>query len=326
MRNVQRLQRLQRLRRLGRRPPGAAHDARATGDGVGWMRRACLHRNAGCREPLAIAAASRAGLAWAALALLVSGTAHANSGVGFFMLGLPLIVAALLPAIVIEALVYQPMLGLQFRPAIKLSTWANLASTAWGVGLGIGADVVLLSLTGSSGAAPTRGVMLAMLLPFLILSWRIERRSVAKRLPEVSRRSVEMATGVANLVTYACIAFALAFLGSGTPFASARTVVTTAILSATPLRAEVNAHWQATRSFPAPRAAAAPFANAPARVGLAARGRIVVLVDAPELARIHGKTIELVPETISEAGQDRGLRWSCRAPDIEKRFLPLRCR
>lgn len=251
---------------------------------------------------------------------------HAGSEVGFFMLGLPLVVAALLPAIWIEALVFQPMLGLEFRPAIKLSTWANLASTAWGVGLGVGADVVLLSLTGSSGPAPTRGAMLATLVPFLILSWRIERRSVAKRLPDALPRRVELATGVANLVTYACMALAVAFLGPETQMASVRTTVRTAILSATPLRAEVNAHWEATRSFPAARDPVVPFANAPARIALGARGRIVIVVDAPQLPRIHGKRIEFVPKVVEDDGRHAELQWRCRADGIESRDLPLNCR
>ena len=274
--------------------------------------------------------ALRAGLAWAALALLAPAIAYANTGVGFFMLGLPLVVAALLPAIWIEALVYQPMLGLEFRPAIKLSTWANLASTLWGVGLAIGADVVLVSVTGSSGPAPTRAAMFTTLLPFLILSWRIERRSVGKRLPDAPPRRVELATGVANLVTYACMALAVAVLGAGTQRASARTTVRTAILSATPLRIEVNNHWRETRTFPRPRAAVVPFANAPARVELAARGRIVIVVDAPEIARVHGKRIELVPTVVGDGGggaeKAADLQWTCRAVAIEKRNLPLNCR
>ena len=108
--------------------------------------------------------------------------------------------------------------------------------------------------------------------------------------------------------------------------ASARTTVRTAILSATPLRIEVNNHWRETRTFPRPRAAVVPLANAPARVELAARGRIVIVVDAPEIARIHGKRIEFVPKVVEDDGRHAELQWSCRADGIESRDLPLNCR
>lgn len=264
-------------------------------------------------------------LFWALPALLLPAPALANAGVGYFMLGVPLVVAALLPAIVIEALIYQPMLRQDFRPALKLSTWANLASTFWGVVLGIGADLLLTAATDSSGLLPTRGAMLAALVPLLLLSWRIERRSVAKRLPEAPRARVEAATAVANLVTYALMALAVAFL-AGSSGMSARSVVAIAILSAGPLRGEVTAHWRETRTFPVPRAPAAGYAGAPARVGIGEDGRVLIVINAPEHERIHGKTIEYRPRIVEADAAEPQLHWTCRAADIAPRDLPVSCR
>lgn len=258
-------------------------------------------------------------------ALVLPAPALANAGVGYFMLGVPLVVAALLPAIVVEALIYQPMLRQDFRPALRLSTWANFASTFWGVVLGIGADLLLAAATGSSGLLPTRGAMLAALLPFLLLSWRIERRSVAKRLPDAPRARVEAATGVANLVSYALMALAVAFL-SGSSGLSARSVVAMAILSAAPLRGEVSTHWHETRSFPAPRAPAAGYADAPARVGIGGGGRVLIVIDSPEHERIHGRTIEYRPRIVETDGAKPQLHWTCRAAGIAPRDLPVDCR
>jgi hypothetical protein len=159
----------------------------------------------------------------------------ADMGVPMLVVQWPLMFAALLPVIALEAWILRRRLGLPFGRAVKGSAMANLASTvagvpiAWAVMLGVelvftfglvqfaqrydwAMSSPLWSVTALFGSAWTNppvtsyaGIALAaalLLIPTFFLSVRIERR-VCRRVFESSEGdTVNRAVRVANLWSY----------------------------------------------------------------------------------------------------------------------------
>lgn len=257
--------------------------------------------------------------------LLSPGVAHANVGVGYLTLALPFVVLALIPAVIVEALIVQPILRIPFRRALSLSWWANLRSTLWGLGIAIGVDVALLTLTESAGPEPTRVAVFVMLVPFFVLSWWIEHRAVARLAPELPRKRIGVATGAANIVSYAgMFAMLWALYPVSGPFSS-RIVASEALLAGGSARTAVTEYWQNHKRFPQDlkEADIALTPDSRFRVTLEPEGRVVVeiMVDDPAL---RGRRVTWLPVL---GGEPPGiLVWKCSAPEIEPRHLPSQCR
>ena len=262
--------------------------------------------------------------ALAAAAALCPSLAHANAGIGFFLLDLPFVLAALLPAILVEALVYVPALHVPLGRALSHSWRANLASTLLGVVLGIAADFGLVAMTGSAGPEPTRGPALAMLVPFFLLSWWVEHRMIARRAAELPRSRVAAATAAANALTYAGMAVAVWLVLPAEGSLRPQMIISEAMLAASGARSAVTERWLKDKSFPKDmrEMGVAQQPGGRYRVSLGEGGRIEVeiLVDNP---RVGGKHLVL---TQRPAPQSPGLEWKCSSPDIEQRLLPAPCR
>ncbi len=260
-----------------------------------------------------------------AVGVLVPALAHANAGIGYFTLAVPLVLVALAPAVFIEAGVIQLVLKTAYRRALSLSWWANLRSTLWGVGLGIAGDVVLVVLTGSPGPEPTRSLALLMLVPFFLLSWRIEMRAVSRLAPEASPGKVLLATGAANAITYAAMAAGAVAMYPADGSYQSRARVSEALLAGTVARTSVTEFWQTNERFPKDAAEAGLPGAGDSRyqVALLPEGRIEVRINLDNAA-LRGKRLVLAPKAVD--GKPDALEWTCRSPDIEPRYLPSNCR
>jgi hypothetical protein len=131
--------------------------------------------------------------------------AQANAGIGYFLIAVPMILLALLPAILLEACVLAPLLPVPPRRALALSSVANLSSSLWGIALAIAVDGVLIGVSGSAGPEPTRTTAIAALVPLFFLTWLIEYRAIARRMTELTRARIARATGAANVLSYAAM-------------------------------------------------------------------------------------------------------------------------
>ena len=263
-------------------------------------------------------------IAAAALAL-VPALAHANAGIGYFMIALPVVVIALVPAVPLEAAVLKPILQVPWRRAFPLSLGANIRSTLWGFALAIAVDVVLIGAGGSAGPEPTAGAAIVMLVPFFFLSWWIEHRAVARKAAEIGARRVAAATGAANALSYAgmIVFVALAYPKEGAM--NPRAQISEGLLAASAFRTEVTERWSADKKFPVPGAPGfAPVVKPRYRVSLESGGRIVVRFTTPGSPPLDGKRIVLTP-VLDSSGAEIA-RWQCGSPDIERRFLPGSCR
>lgn len=263
----------------------------------------------------------------AILVAFAPGAALANVGVGYFMVALPVVALALIPAILLEAPVLRFLLEVTLRRALLLSLIANLLSALFGFVLGFAFDFTLGIATGVSGLPPTRAAASIMLGPWFLLSWWIEHSLIAKRMAAVPRPVVRRATGIANLLTYALMLVAAQASPLFPVYDSSvsRARVTEAILAAGELRGRVTEFWQTQKRFPTdPR----ELGYSPSAAGrfvptLEKYGRIVVRIEGTGNPAIDGKRIELVPRQDDASG---GLRWVCAAPDIEPRNVPGSCR
>lgn len=268
---------------------------------------------------------SKRSRAAAAAFALVPALAFANAGIGYFMLALPIVVAALIPAIPLEALVLKAMLRLPLRRALSLSLWANLRSTLIGVVLGIAIDLLLVAGTGSAGPEPTKGAATAMLAPLFLLSWWIEHRAILRRAADLPRGGVALASGAANLLSYAAM---LAFVWM-TGFLPKRGTMSTrarlseALLAATGAKTSVTEFWERNKRLPVDEreAGLAPLKSKDFRVTVESGGSISVQILMPREPDVNGKRIVLTP-----VPEGAGLRWACRAPEIPPRLLPVSCR
>jgi hypothetical protein len=88
----------------------------------------------------------------ASIPALAPGSALANSGVGYFLPAAPLAVVALVPAVLLEAVVLAFILRLSGRRALWISLRANLRSTIVGVVLAIVVDLALVTVRAPSSS------------------------------------------------------------------------------------------------------------------------------------------------------------------------------
>jgi len=257
------------------------------------------------------------------LLLFMPAFAQANAGIGYFLMVLPIALAAFVPVVPVEALVIAGMLRLPFRPAFMLSLRANLRSTLWGLVLGVGIDLVLIGLGGSVGPEATRAVAIVILVPLFLLSWRIEHLSIVRNAPGVAATRIARATGVANLLSYAAMIAAAWMLFPATGTMSARPTVAQAIASASELKVAVSEYHAQHGRFPADLAELdfKPTSKV-AGISLEKDGRVSVRIVLPAMEAVHGKVVILTPAAIATGQID----WHCGSTEIEPRFLPLSCR
>jgi hypothetical protein len=261
----------------------------------------------------------------AGLLALAPATALANAGIGYFMLAMPLVGVALVPAILLEAPVLRRVLRLSWRRALWLSFVANSLSTLYGLILGIAFDFLMAMGTGSAGPPPTRVGAVIMLVPWFFLSWWIELKLIARRMPDAPRATVRRATGVANLATYALMlaaALVTPLYPTHDPML-ARARVHEAILAATPLRESVGEFWAVQKRFPKDLRELnfTPPAQARFNIALGNAGQVAVQIQRAGNPAIDGKWIQITPQPDGPS-----LKWTCSSPDLDRRILPANCR
>jgi hypothetical protein len=112
---------------------------------------------------------NRAALILFSVSALMPTVALANAGIGYFMIALPIVVVALIPAVPLEGLILRPILRVPMRRAMVIALRANIRSTLWGIALGVGADLLLISSSGSAGPEPTKGFLTKAAHAFSVL-------------------------------------------------------------------------------------------------------------------------------------------------------------
>ena len=261
-------------------------------------------------------------LAAAVLLLAAPAVAQANTGVGYLMVTLPVIVLALLPVIPVEAAILWRLLKLPVRRALYLSFVANLYSTFAGAIISFPFDIGFGTMTGSSGVEFTRVAVSIMLVPMFFITWWVEQRVIVSRLAEWPAPRVRRSAFAANLVSYiAMIAWALLFLPQYSATQS-RAYTSEAILGAGSLKAAVQAFWENHKRFPADLKELGEVAASDGRhsAGLAANGRISVRINRP-VPDLQGRQVLVWPVVEGDK-----LIWKCGSPDIEPKYLPSACR
>ncbi len=258
--------------------------------------------------------------------LLAPSAALANSGIGYFMVLLPVMIVALLPVIPLEAVVLARLLKLPFKRALYLAFIANLWSTLAGIVLGIVIDVTLMGLTGSSGAEFTRGAALVMLVPMFFITWGLEYRLLKKHVVALPATRVRRSVFAANLLSYAAMmACVLIFLPERSP-TMLRAYLSEALLVTSALRTPVEEFWRLHKRFPADlkelgNPGITPPIDPKHSISLESNGRITSHIHRPEITELHGKRVQSWPVV-----QDDTLIWKCGSPDLDPRLLPLACR
>jgi hypothetical protein len=258
-----------------------------------------------------------------ALLLCMPALAQANAGIGYFLMVLPIALAAFIPVVPAEALVISGVLRLPYRQALMLSLRANLRSTLWGLGLAIVIDLVLVGLGGSAGPEPTRIAATVMLVPLFLLSWRVEHRSIVSNVPGVPARKAALATALANILSYAAMIAAAWMLFPATGAMSVRPHVAQAIAAASEVRLAVGVFHAQHGRFPVNLAELeVQPASKVAQISLEKEGRVSVRIVLPAVEAVHGKRLVFTPAPNATGGLD----WRCASQEIEARLLPLSCR
>ena len=192
-------------------------------------------------------------LVGALAALACANDAQANSGVGFFFVSVPVVVIALVPAILVEAPILARMLSVSVPRGLWLSLVANLVSTVLGAFIAIAADLLLLGGADSSGMPFSRGAVLVSLVPMFFLTWWLESMSVRRMQPASPRALARRATFAANATSYVLLGAATALIPSDTldfPSGDTRARLSEAILAMSPVRDEVTEYFGAHKRFP----------------------------------------------------------------------------
>jgi len=165
---------------------------------------------------------------------LIPATAWANIGVPMIFVTMPAMLIGLIPIIAIEAYLIKNQLNLLPKKAIISSGVANALSTLIGVPLTWGALVLVQMVTGGGGAhglqtffqkflavtwqapwlipyesdlawmIPT--AMLVLLIPFFLVSWRVEYFIIKKMNKQIDAGAVKATCLKANAITYALFA------------------------------------------------------------------------------------------------------------------------
>ena len=236
---------------------------------------------------------------------------------------MPVAVVALVPAVLLEAVVLAVMLRLSGRRALWISLRANLRSTIVGVVLAIAVDLALVTLTESAGLEPTRTSVSLTLLPLFFLTWWIEHYAVARLAPEADRRRVLKATGIANLLSYcAMFAFVWALLPAQTSFAI-RNRINDASSATVGTRVAITEFWAANGRLPVSLQELPDWMPAQTQhaITLEPMSQLSVRLSAPDIPELHGKHLIYTPVIV-----DASMEWQCSSPDIMDRYLPVYCR
>jgi len=254
--------------------------------------------------------------------------AWANSGIGFLMVTVPAVIISLLPVIFIEAPVLARMLGVPLRRGLALSAGANFHSTWLGALIALGVDIPLVGLGGGSGFPPNRAVLVFTLLPMFFITWWIELRAIAGKLPEVPRPRVRRAVLVANLVSYAALVAMIVL----TPLfifydqMSYRDRLYSTVYSALPWQRKVEEYFTKHKRLPERSADIGVDSIEPRRevraMSVQAGGVIVLELRFPGDDSIDGKRLVFTPVVSGEAISG----WRCRAPDLPRNYTPGTCR
>ena len=160
---------------------------------------------------------------------------HANIGVPMIFVTLPTMVIALLPIIILEALLALPTLKLPYRKLLKCFSIANLVSTFVGIPVAWFLLVVLQMVTGGGGAhglsSPVARLLavtwqapwlipyesdlvwmipaatLVLLVPFFFASWWVEYLVAKRVLPDADKIVLRRSLRNVNFLSYSGLAF-----------------------------------------------------------------------------------------------------------------------
>lgn len=245
--------------------------------------------------------------------------AHANTGVGFLILTIPVMVVGLVPVILIEAPVLSRVLKVKFLRGLWLSFLANLASTILGAIIGVAIDIPFILALGT-GFPPVFWVALAALVPMFFITWWIERRVVGRMQPPDTTLLVKRATLVANAISYAALAVAVVLFYPDDPLdtRSRLTEVIAAMTATKTYSSEEFEKYGYFRTDPPP-AGVSKYVRSLDRER---SGRIVAVISMPSRAEIDGKRIVMEPRL--EGGKI--VEWKCYTPDLDFKYLPAACR
>jgi hypothetical protein len=248
---------------------------------------------------------------------LLPAMAYANAGIGLLSPSLIITVPGLVPAIVVEAIVYGRTLGMGLRSALVAAAIANVVSTAVGGGISIAFDVVLVG----GGPEPSTALFAGVLVPMFFLSWWIEAGLVRGQASPAARPRVTRAAGLANAITYAVMALVTLFVVPAPAEVPSRERMARTVELMFAARAEIAAHHERERVFPPARAlpAEARFLRSLRRD---ADGRVVALFAFPARPDADGRSLVMAPRM--QEGRIAG--WDCYTPDMPFKYLPADCR
>ena len=174
----------------------------------------------------------RAYVIW--LCVVAPSLCHANIGVPMIFVTLPTMVIALLPIIIVEALLALPSLKLPYRKLLKCFSIANLVSTFVGIPVVWFLLVVLQMVSGGGSAyglaSPTTRLLavtwqapwlipyevdlywmiptatIVLLIPFFFASWWVEYLVAKWILSEIDKRVVRRSVRNVNFLSYSALA------------------------------------------------------------------------------------------------------------------------
>ena len=253
--------------------------------------------------------------------------AIANAGVGFFFLAIPVAVLALIPTVIVEALVLMRLLQVSIWRGLFLATVANLTSTILGVIASIALDFVLVAGLGSSGLPLETVTAATMLVPFFLFSWWIEYHVIVRCEADKPKGRIRKATGVGNFISYILI-LAFLFLVMA-PFArgycayTVRYTVTEGLSLASAGKRAVSEFFAQNGRLPINNEEAGMAdpesisGNSVDKVQIA-NGVITVTFSTTGIA---GSTINLTPDSTGDK-----IMWDCTGGDLENRYRPSSCR
>lgn len=258
---------------------------------------------------------------------LFPAAAWANVGIGYLFVSAPALLFALVPAIFVEAPVLAAILRVAFPRGLMLSVGANLRSTFFGIGIALVTDFLLMFLSGGSGLPPSRGSLMVSLVPMYFLTWWIEHRAIARKLPEAPRRQIVLATFAANTLSYVLLMVAIGWTPMFKTYDQMgyRDRLYWAVRAAVPLQSKVEEYWDQHKRLPERAADIGPASTEPRRdvgtVTLDAGGKIFVELKFPDDPDLDRKQFILAPHVT----EDKKIEWRCSAPGVPERFLPRAC-
>jgi Pilin (bacterial filament) len=251
-------------------------------------------------------------------------------------LSVPVPALALVPAIVVEAIVLAIMLNPGPVRALTTSLRASVCSALIVLTLLFAADILLVSLDERmlmAVLAPINAwavsVAVIALPPGFLIAWWVKHSIVRRVVPYVRRRRVVQATGLAHFLSSCAMAAAAWALLSQWPAHGSyeiRMRISDSLSRGVSTRNAVSEFWAETGRLP-DSAADLPegiLTVAHDVVTLEPPGRVTLRVSAPDIRELDGKRIMFTP--IVPAMMQEPIRWQCSAPEIERKYLPAECR